>query len=75
VIASALVSYGMEVEKAAITAARTNRLAGKLANLSTATKDREIIEQIPKAIEQCLNEDAGTPQDHIEWRSVVKADG
>lgn len=53
-IASALISYGLEVEKAAITAARTNRVAGKLANPSTATKVREIITQIPKALEECL---------------------
>jgi len=65
-IASALVSYGMEVEKAAITAARTNRVAGKLANPSTATKVREIIVQIPKALEQCMNENAKTQQDHVE---------
>ncbi len=51
---SALIYSGLEVEKAAIIAAKTNRLAGKLANPTTATRVLDIALQIPKALVQCL---------------------
>ncbi|NHV96750.1 MAG: sugar kinase [Thaumarchaeota archaeon] len=54
-IVSALIYSGLEVEKAAIIAAKTNRLAGKLANPTTATRVLEIALQIPKALVECLH--------------------
>jgi len=54
-IVSALIYSGLEVEKAAVIAAKTNRLAGKLANPTTATRVLEIALQIPKALLECLH--------------------
>ncbi len=53
-ITSALCHKGLEVEKAAIVAAKTNRLAGKLANPTTATRVLDIALQIPKALNNVI---------------------
>ena len=53
-LAAALVATGMDVAKAAVLAARVNRLAGSLANPTPATQVAEIVERIPKALERLL---------------------
>jgi hypothetical protein len=53
-IVAALISSGMELRKAAIMAARVNRLAGSYAQPSPGTQVSEIIQYIPKAIEDIL---------------------
>lgn len=53
-IAAALVESGMDIGKAAITAAKTNRLAGSLAKPNPATQVFEIIRYIPQALQQIL---------------------
>jgi hypothetical protein len=54
-LAAALVASGMEVSKAAILAARVNRLAGSLANPTPATQVVEIVERIPEALRRLLS--------------------
>ncbi len=49
-IVSALIGSGMEAKKAAVLAARINRLAGHYARPTPATQVIEIIEQIPAAL-------------------------
>jgi hypothetical protein len=53
-IVSALVASGMDVEKAAVLAARVNRLAGLYANPTPATQVIGLIEHIPKAMSEIL---------------------
>jgi hypothetical protein len=53
-VVSALVASGMDVEKAAVLAARVNRLAGLYANPTPATQVIELIEHIPKAMSEIL---------------------
>ena len=53
-IVSALVSAGYEITKAAEIAARTNRLAGLLANPTPATSVSGIISCIPRALDEIL---------------------
>jgi hypothetical protein len=55
-LAAALTASGMSVERAAITAARVNRLAGQLANPTPATQIEAIVRQIPAALKQVLDE-------------------
>jgi len=55
-IAAALIESGMEISKAAIVAAKANRLAGYYARPTPATQVIEIIEQIPRALEEILEE-------------------
>lgn len=55
-IVSALLSSGMDMEKAAVIAAKANRLAGHYARPTPATPILEIIEHIPKAVEHVLKE-------------------
>lgn len=55
-IVSALVASGMHVEKAAVLAARVNRLAGLYANPTPATQVMGLIKHIPKAMTQILEE-------------------
>jgi len=59
-IVSALVASGMSVEEAAILAARVNRLAGLYANPTPATQVLDIIRQIPRAMEELINETVKT---------------
>ncbi|MBW2617847.1 MAG: sugar kinase [Deltaproteobacteria bacterium] len=60
-IASALAASGMETPRAALLAARANRLAGLLADPSPATQVSEIIRRIPFALEEVLREDERSP--------------
>jgi hypothetical protein len=53
-IVSALVASGMDVEKAAVLAARVNRLAGLYANPTPATQVLELIQHIPRAMTEIL---------------------
>lgn len=55
-IVSGLISAGYEPVKAAIIAAKANRMAGKFANPTTATKVCHIINQIPVVLKQYLTE-------------------
>ncbi len=55
-IVAALISSGMELPRAAILAARTNRLAGSYARPSPGTQVSEIVPHIPKALEDVLKE-------------------
>ncbi|MBI9089106.1 MAG: sugar kinase [Desulfobacterium sp.] len=56
-IATALVGAGMAVPRAATIAAKTNRLAGFYADPTPATQIMEVIQEIPRALAQVLNED------------------
>ncbi|MCP4119393.1 MAG: sugar kinase [Desulfobacteraceae bacterium] len=56
-IATALVSAGMAIPKAATIAAKANRLAGFHADPTPATQIIEVIREIPRALEQVLNAD------------------
>ena len=53
-IVSALVAAGMDLESAAIKAARVNRLAGFYARPTPATAVFELIAQIPRALDEVL---------------------
>lgn len=55
-IVAALVAAGIEVPRAALLAARVNRLAGWLANPYPGTQVKEIIKHIPQALEQIFKE-------------------
>jgi len=55
-IVAALIAGGWQVDRAAMLAARTNRLAGSLAHPTPATQVVEIINYIPQALEQLLKE-------------------
>jgi hypothetical protein len=55
-IVSALVASGMDVEKAAVLAAKVNRLAGLYANPTPATQVIELIKHIPRAMTEILKE-------------------
>jgi NAD(P)H-hydrate repair Nnr-like enzyme with NAD(P)H-hydrate dehydratase domain len=54
-IVASVIASGMEVGQAAILAARINRLAGYYAQPSPASQVSEIIQYIPKALEDILN--------------------
>ena len=54
-LVSALIASGMETLEAAILAARINRLAGHFANPNPASQVMELIEHIPRAMEELLN--------------------
>jgi hypothetical protein len=53
-LAAALIAAGYEIPQAALLAARTNRLAGLLAEPTPATQVAEIIHHIPRALIQVL---------------------
>jgi hypothetical protein len=55
-LAAALAASGMPVERAAITAARVNRLAGHLADPTPATQIAAMVRRIPAALKQVLDE-------------------
>lgn len=55
-IVTALIGTGMEVAKAAIIAARVNRLAGSYAKPTPATQVMDIIQHIPTAFAKILSE-------------------
>lgn len=59
-IVSALIESGMDVDRAAVTGARVNRLAGHYAKPTPATPVIEIVSQIPKSLEHIL-EKTGEP--------------
>jgi NAD(P)H-hydrate repair Nnr-like enzyme with NAD(P)H-hydrate dehydratase domain len=59
-IAAALTAKGLDLEPAALLAARVNRLAGLLASPTPATQVGEIIAHIPQAL--------------AELHDVIKAD-
>lgn len=58
-IVSAMIDAGMNIESAAVKAARVNRLAGLYARPTPATQVYDIIEQIPRALEDILGEREG----------------
>jgi hypothetical protein len=58
-IVSALIAAGFDIVPAAILAARVNRVAGYLAHPTPATNLREIVNQIPAALELVLKEHHG----------------
>jgi NAD(P)H-hydrate repair Nnr-like enzyme with NAD(P)H-hydrate dehydratase domain len=49
---AALVYGGMPLEKAAVTSASVNRMAGKMAGVNPASRINELIKQIPAVLEQ-----------------------
>ena len=61
-IASALIESGMPVQDAAIAAARANRLAGSYAQPTPATQVKEIIDHIPRALEEIFNKGERIPK-------------
>jgi len=55
-LVSVLIEAGYEAGESAVMAARVNRLAGRLAEPTPASQVAELIEQIPKALEDILQE-------------------
>ena len=55
-LAAALAASGMPIERAAILAARVNRLAGQLANPTPATQIETIVRKIPAALKQVFSD-------------------
>lgn len=55
-LVSALIYAGLSPSHAAVVAAKTNRMAGKLASPTPATPVRKIIEQFPAVLKQYLKE-------------------
>jgi NAD(P)H-hydrate repair Nnr-like enzyme with NAD(P)H-hydrate dehydratase domain len=53
-ILSALICGGFDIDRAALLAARTNRIAGRLASPTPMTQVAEIIARIPEALGQAL---------------------
>jgi hypothetical protein len=68
-IATALIGSGMEIGKAAIIAAKVNRLAGHYARPTPATQVIEIIRRIPEALEEILQEKVTTQTAKFKVRS------
>ncbi len=58
-LVSAFLAAGFDLDKAAIAAAKANRMAGKYANPTTATKIWEIISQFPQVFKEHLCEWSG----------------
>ena len=58
-LVSSFLAAGFDLDKAAIAAAKANRMAGKYANPTTATKIWEIISQFPHVFEKHLCEWSG----------------
>lgn len=56
-IVSALISGGIDLTRAAVLAARVNRLAGLYAKPTPATQVIDIIRRIPRALEELIEED------------------
>jgi hypothetical protein len=61
-IAAALIASGMDISRAAVTAARVNRWAGHFARPTPATQVIEIIQHIPQALEKILQEARHKPE-------------
>ncbi|MDY6852032.1 MAG: NAD(P)H-hydrate dehydratase [Thermodesulfobacteriota bacterium] len=55
-LVSVLIEAGYEVGESAVMAAQVNRLAGRLAEPTPASQVAELIEQIPRALEDILQE-------------------
>jgi len=53
-IVAALIASGMEIDRAAVVSARVNRLAGYYAQPSPGTQVSEVIQYIPRALEEVL---------------------
>jgi len=64
-LVSAFAFAGLELHEAAIIAAKVNRMAGKYANVTPATKVREVIAQFPAVFKDYL----------CQWSSVCGAKG
>jgi hypothetical protein len=65
-IVASLISTGMEIIEAASIAARTNRLAGYYAKPTPATQVIEIVNHIPRALEEVLGEnERGAPWEEV----------
>jgi hypothetical protein len=58
-IVSALLATGLDMEKAAVWAARINRLAGQYARPNPATPILEIIQHLPRAVKAVVQEEKG----------------
>ena len=58
-VVAALIEAGMEVKEAAVIAAKVNRLAGHYAKPTPASQVMEIVQQIPRALEEILNKNEG----------------
>jgi ADP-dependent NAD(P)H-hydrate dehydratase / NAD(P)H-hydrate epimerase len=67
-IVSALVAAGYDIPRAAGLAARTNRLAGRYARPTPATKVMDIIQEIPRALREALGPD-GLKESHADTSS------
>jgi len=61
-IASALVAGGMETSRAALLAARANRLAGFYADPTPASQVIDLIHHIPRALEELISKETGLEQ-------------
>jgi hypothetical protein len=59
-IVATLAAAGFDMERASLLAARTNRIAGSLANPTPATQVAQIIARIPQALEEALRQENGS---------------
>ncbi len=64
-LVSAFAFAGLELREAAIIAARANRMAGKYAQVTPATRVREVIARFPAVFKDCL----------CQWSNVCYAKG
>jgi len=64
-LVSALTYAGLELDEAAIIAARANRMAGKFAQATPATRVRQIIDQFPAVFKEYL----------CQWSGVCYMEG
>jgi hypothetical protein len=70
-IVASLISTGMKIIEAASIAARTNRLAGYYAKPTAATQVIEIVNHIPRALEEVLGENGkGMPWEEVQGKSA-----
>ncbi len=63
-LVSALIYAGFKPHEAAIAAAKINRVAGKLAQTTPATKVKQIIDQFPLLFKEYLHQSNITPENN-----------
>ena len=74
-IVAALVEAGIDVMEAAMIAARANRLAGHYAKPTPATQVIEMVNHIPKALNEILKQKAEIPKlTHVSEKTAIRSE-
>ena len=74
-IVAALVEAGIDVMEAAMIAARANRLAGHYARPTPATQVIEMVNRIPKALNEILKQKAEIPKlTHVSEKTAIRSE-